>query len=132
MSVFAVDLYFASRGLQPGGLAGIEHFASVHAHWRIVADLVLLGMFGGFYIVPLYALIQERSDPAYRSRIIAANNNLGADEIDFQIGSGPQMIQLSSPLPAITDTLALNGMTQGGYGSAPTRDGRKFRQSEPR
>jgi len=78
LSVFAIDLYFASRGLQPGGLAGIEHFVSVHAHWRIVADLVLLGMFGGFYIVPLYALIQERSDPAYRSRIIAANNILNA------------------------------------------------------
>src|SRR5438067_4378463 len=78
LSVFAVDLYFASRGLQPGGLAGIEHFVSVYAHWRIVADLVLLGMFGGFYIVPLYAMIQERSDPAYRSRIIAANNILNA------------------------------------------------------
>ncbi len=70
LSVFAIDLYFASRGLQPGGLAGIEHFVSVHAHWRIVADLVLLGMFGGFYIVPLYALIQERSDPASSPRTI--------------------------------------------------------------
>ncbi len=78
LSVFAVDLYFASRGLQPDGLAGIEHFISIGAHWRIIADLVLLGMFGGFYIVPLYALIQERSEPAYRSRIIAANNILNA------------------------------------------------------
>jgi 1-acyl-sn-glycerol-3-phosphate acyltransferase len=78
LSVFAIDLYFASRGLQPDGLAGIEHFISIGAHWRIVADLVLLGMFGGFYIVPLYALIQERSEPAYRSRIIAANNILNA------------------------------------------------------
>ncbi len=78
LSVFAIDLYFASRGLQPQGLAGIEHFISVGAHWRIVVDLVLLGAFGGFYIVPLYALIQERSDPAYRSRIIAANNILNA------------------------------------------------------
>jgi hypothetical protein len=78
LSVFAIDLYLASRGLQPQGLAGIEHFVSVHAHWRIAADLVLLGMFGGFYIVPLYALIQERSEPAYRSRIIAANNILNA------------------------------------------------------
>ena len=78
LSVFAVDLYFASRGLHPQGLAGVEHFLTIHAHWRVVADLVLLGMFGGFYIVPLYALIQERSDPAYRSRIIAANNILNA------------------------------------------------------
>jgi 1-acyl-sn-glycerol-3-phosphate acyltransferase len=78
LSVFAIDLYFASRGLAPQSLAGIEQFLSVHAHWRIGADLVLLGMFGGFYIVPLYALIQERSEPAYRSRIIAANNILNA------------------------------------------------------
>jgi 1-acyl-sn-glycerol-3-phosphate acyltransferase len=39
---------------------------------------VLIGLFGGFYIVPLYALIQERSDAAYRSRIIAANNIMNA------------------------------------------------------
>ena len=35
-------------------------------------------MFGGFYIVPLYALIQQRSAPTHRSRIIAANNILNA------------------------------------------------------
>jgi len=39
---------------------------------------VLIGVFGGFYIVPLYALIQERSEPSHRSRIIAANNILNA------------------------------------------------------
>jgi len=78
LSVFAIDLYFASRGLVPNSLTGVDGFLRVAAHWRIVADLVLLGMFGGFYIVPLYALIQERSDPAFRSRIIAANNILNA------------------------------------------------------
>ena len=78
LSLFAIDLYFASSGLAPKGLSGIDGFLSVSAHWHVAADLVLLGMFGGFYIVPLYALIQERSDPAYRSRIIAANNILNA------------------------------------------------------
>ena len=78
LSVFAIDLYFASRSLAPNSLTGVDGFLQVAAHWRIVADLVLLGMFGGFYIVPLYALIQERSDPAFRSRIIAANNILNA------------------------------------------------------
>jgi 1-acyl-sn-glycerol-3-phosphate acyltransferase len=78
LSLFAIDLYFASEGLTPTGQSGIDGFLAVGAHWRVAADLVLLGMFGGFYIVPLYALIQERSDPAYRSRIIAANNILNA------------------------------------------------------
>ena len=39
---------------------------------------MLIGLFGGFYIVPLYALIQERSEVTHRSRIIAANNILNA------------------------------------------------------
>jgi len=78
LSIFAIDLYFASRGLAPNSLTGVDGFLRVGAHWRIVADLILLGMFGGFYIVPLYALIQERSDAAFRSRIIAANNILNA------------------------------------------------------
>jgi 1-acyl-sn-glycerol-3-phosphate acyltransferase len=78
LSLFAVDLYFASRGLEARDLGGVGAFLAVPAHWRVVADLVLIGLFGGFYIVPLYALIQERSEPAYRSRIIAANNILNA------------------------------------------------------
>ena len=78
LSLFAIDLYFASRGLAGHGLRGVGTFLAAPAHWRIIADLILLGMFGGFYIVPLYALIQERSEAAYRSRIIAANNILNA------------------------------------------------------
>jgi 1-acyl-sn-glycerol-3-phosphate acyltransferase len=78
LSLFAIDLYFASRGLAPHSLTGVGAFLAKPAHWRVIADLILIGMFGGFYIVPLYALIQERSEPAYRSRIIAANNILNA------------------------------------------------------
>ena len=78
LTVFAVDLWFATGSMQANGLSGIATFLSVPAHWRVVADLMLIGLFGGFYIVPLYALIQERSEPAYRSRIIAANNILNA------------------------------------------------------
>ncbi|UVA77678.1 MFS transporter [Pandoraea commovens] len=79
MTVFAVDLYFASRGGAPGGaLQTVGQFVSQPAHWRILADLFLLAMFGGFYSVPLYALIQSRSAPSHRARIIAANNILNA------------------------------------------------------
>lgn len=78
MTVFAVDLYFASRGLKPSGVAGIGAFLANSAHWRVIADLVLLAMFAGFYSVPLYALIQSRSLPSHRARIIGANNILNA------------------------------------------------------
>ncbi len=78
LTVFAVDLWLASRHMHADSLAGLEVFLASPAHWRVAADLVLIGLFGGFYIVPLYALIQERSPPSHRSRIIAANNILNA------------------------------------------------------
>ena len=49
-----------------------------------MADLVLLSLFAGLYSVPMYALIQLRSPPTHRARIIAANNILNAL---FMIGS---------------------------------------------
>jgi 1-acyl-sn-glycerol-3-phosphate acyltransferase len=78
MTVFAVDLYFASRHLQPVGLMGAGEFISTWANERVIADLFLLAMFGGFFSVPLYALIQSRCEPSHRARIIAANNILNA------------------------------------------------------
>ncbi|WP_195812352.1 MFS transporter [Xylophilus rhododendri] len=78
MSVFAIDLYFASRSLPPSGLLGLAEFVSRAAHWRVMADLLLLSLFAGLYSVPMYALIQMRSQPTHRARIIAANNILNS------------------------------------------------------
>ena len=84
MSVFAVDLYFASRGLPVVPVMGLGAFVAQSAHWRVMADLALLSLFAGLYSVPMYALIQLRSLPTHRARIIAANNILNAL---FMIGS---------------------------------------------
>jgi len=78
MSVFAIDLYFASRGLPPVASQGVAEFMAVPGHWRVLADLTLLSLFAGLYSVPMYALIQMRSQPTHRARIIAANNILNA------------------------------------------------------
>ncbi len=78
MSVFAVDLYFASRGLPASGEQGLGRFLGDPAHWRVMVDLALLSLFAGLYSVPMYALIQLRSRPSHRARIIAANNILNA------------------------------------------------------
>ena len=78
LTLFAIDLWLASRGMNASGTSGVTAFLAVSAHWRIAIDIVLLGVFGGFYTVPLYALIQSRSQPSHRSRIIAANNILNA------------------------------------------------------
>lgn len=78
MSVFALDLYFASRALPPATDLTLAAFVSQPAHWRVMADLGLLSLFAGIYSVPMYALIQLRSAPSHRARIIAANNILNA------------------------------------------------------
>ena len=78
MSVFAIDLYFASRSLAPSTGLTLSAFVSMAPHWRVMADLALLSLFAGLYSVPMYALIQLRSQPSHRARIIAANNILNA------------------------------------------------------
>jgi MFS family permease len=78
LTLFAVDLFFATpQSLSATNISAME-FLSRPGSLRIVADLLLIGVFGGFYCVPLYALIQARSDPARRSRVIASNNILNA------------------------------------------------------
>jgi 1-acyl-sn-glycerol-3-phosphate acyltransferase len=94
ISVFAIDLFFASHRIAPAGhLLGVSEFLLALPHWRILADLFLLAMFGGFYSVPLYALIQARSQPTHRARIIAANNILNSF---FMIVSSLMALALTS------------------------------------
>jgi len=78
LTVFGVDLYFAVPQFVPGELLNAFQFLQVPGSWRLVLDVVLIGMFGGFYVVPLYALVQQRSKASHRSRIIAGNNVINA------------------------------------------------------
>ncbi|HEX6691486.1 MAG TPA: MFS transporter [Burkholderiales bacterium] len=64
LTLFGVDLFFAAAG-------ELERV-------RVFIDLLLLGVFGGFYIVPLYALIQQRTPKSHVSRVVAGNNILNA------------------------------------------------------
>ena len=77
LTLFGIDMYFASPAV-PAVYTGLAGFFSVGANWRIVADLLMIGIFAGFYIVPLYALVQQRTEPSHRSRVIAGNNILNA------------------------------------------------------
>ena len=78
LTLFSLDLYWALASHIDDGPVTLGQFVREAGHWRILADLFLIGAFGGFYIVPLYALIQSRSEASHRSRIIAGNNILNA------------------------------------------------------
>ena len=107
LTLFAVDLWFGSRHMHASALAGLDLFLASPAHWRVAADLVLIGLFGGFYIVPLYALIQERSAPSHRSRIIAANNILNALFMVVSAGLAVALLAAGLSIPELFLVTAL-------------------------
>ena len=78
LTIFGADLFFATTNHSATELVGFKEFIINRTNWRLILDIFLLGGFGGIYIVPLYALIQARSNPKRRSRIIAGNNILNA------------------------------------------------------
>lgn len=61
------------------GLIGfLDFFAAGLSSWIILFSLLMLSVCAGIYIVPLYAIMQHRSEDAYLARIVAANNVLNA------------------------------------------------------
>ena len=78
LTLFGVDLFFNQSILDAEVLATPMAFIAGGNNFRVMFDIMMLGVSGGIYIVPLYALVQQRSDEKKRSRIIAANNVLNA------------------------------------------------------
>ena len=79
LTVFGLLLWWHSgsmpQNIQPNDWLSVLGFSQA---WWVLFDILGLGVFGGFYIVPLYALIQSRTAPSERARVIAANNILNA------------------------------------------------------
>ena len=80
MALFTFDLYGTSSRVAGGGegLVDLWAFLSHGENWRLVGDLFAIAVCGGLFIVPLYAILQARSDESHRSRVVAANNILNA------------------------------------------------------
>lgn len=80
MTLFAIDLVLASGHIvtKPGHLLTLGQFLSHLQNWHVLFDLLFLSACGGIYVVPLYAILQYESEPAYRSRVIACNNIINA------------------------------------------------------
>lgn len=84
LSLFTADLAFSAMhfsGLAAaagGAVVTWSQFLQMPGSWRVLADIAGLGLFGGLFIVPLYAFVQLRTAPARQSRVISANNILNA------------------------------------------------------
>ncbi|RXT84736.1 glycerol acyltransferase, partial [Pseudomonas syringae] len=79
LTIFGLLLWWHSGGF-PQNVQANDWLAVLSSGqgWLVLFDILGIGVFGGFYIVPLYALIQSRTPLKERSRVIAANNILNA------------------------------------------------------
>lgn len=77
-TLLTIDLYFTTKGMQATHVVGVSDFLLSANNRHVVIDLLFIGLFAGFYIVPLYAFVQTRSTDEHRARIIAGNNIINA------------------------------------------------------
>jgi len=117
LTVFIIDLYFASVDLSaPGGaLITASDFLNSPTNLRILFDLAAISICGGLYTVPLYAILQNDSDPRKRSRIIAANNLMNA--LFMVVGAivATTMLALDWTIPEVFLSLAIANCFVGLY-----------------
>ena len=107
LTVFGIDLYFAEPAAIAAVPVGAVAFLSHAVNWRIVFDMLMVGLFGGFFIVPLYALIQKRSEPSHRARIIAGNNIINSL---FMVASAAMAIVLLKAGFTIPELFLITGL----------------------
>ena len=78
LTVFAIDMALGSPAVPAAQTLNGAAFLQSPGSWRLLTDAGLIGVFGGIFIVPLYALMQQRSRPEVVSRVISANNIINA------------------------------------------------------
>ncbi len=106
ITAFAADLYFATPQVT-GSMRPMMEFVQSTGSARVLVDLFMLGVFGGFYIVPLYAFIQTRTERTYTSRIVAANNILNALFMVVAAGMAAALLSAGLNIPQLILTCAL-------------------------
>jgi len=110
MSVFTLDFWLAVRSLPAAELMGVSAFLAQPTHWRVLLDLGLLSLSAGLFSVPMYALIQVRSQVTHRSRIIAANNILNALFMVASALISAALLMAGVSLPGLFAWLALGNL----------------------
>lgn len=79
LCLFTADFWFLTGSYTlPAAMQTLPEFLAQPLHWRMIADLFLLSACGGIYAVPLYTILQDKSAPTERARMIGANNIMNA------------------------------------------------------
>ncbi len=110
MTIFSIDLYFATHnftGVDGDQLMTVSQFLSHGSNLRILADMILIAVFGGIYIVPLYAIVQDLSPPSKRSRMIASTNIINALFMVVSAVGSSALLAIGFTIPEVFLTVAI-------------------------
>ncbi len=107
LTLFGVLLYFSVPDTITVSSLSIPDFLSTFYGYSVMFNLFMIGIFGGFYTVPLYALIQKRTEKEYMSRIIAANNMLNAFFMVINAGIVIGLFAIGLNIPEIFLTMSI-------------------------
>lgn len=107
MTLFGLDLAFASPATPPTEVLGIAALLAAPGTLHVLFDLFAIGLFGGFFIVPLYALVQLRSSAAHRARVIAANNIMNALFMVVGAAAAAGLLGAGLSIPALFGVAAI-------------------------
>ena len=107
ISILTADLFYLEPVATHARNLGLGAFFAHGAHIGLCVELFLIGIFSGLYNVPLYALIQDRSDPAHLSRIISASNIINALFMVFAAVFAIVLLKVGMTIPELFLILAL-------------------------
>lgn len=117
LSLCAFDLYLASPVMPAASSSLLNATALLQQPglFRVLTDLVGLGLCGGLFTVPLYTLLQQESAPTHRARMIAANNIMNALLMVIGALGAAVLIAIGLTMPELFALIALaNLLAVGG------------------
>jgi hypothetical protein len=117
MSLFSLDLFFASDNAPAAGAAlrGLREVLAQPGGLRVAFDLAALAASCGLFVVPLYALVQQRAEPSQRARVVAGSNILGAAFMVISALEVTGLLALGLSIPWILAVLALQNAVVAFY-----------------
>jgi acyl-[acyl-carrier-protein]-phospholipid O-acyltransferase/long-chain-fatty-acid--[acyl-carrier-protein] ligase len=114
MSLFALDLYWISPHIlalqSTAHLLPLTSFLRASHSIRLIADVFLFSICGGFFIVPLYAVIQQQSEASKRAQIMASNNVMNAF---FMVASAMMTLVMFACRYTVADVFLVTAILNG-------------------
>lgn len=114
LTIFGYDIWLVDY-VRPDDPIGFLTLIQNPAAVRMMIDMTMLGLFGGLFIVPLYAVIQARTPEQERSRVTAANNIISSIMMVGASGMAALGLAYGMTIPEVLAVCAIANIFVCGY-----------------